>query len=263
MSFFFVSVCSNVARRATPLDLIITVRSLDRLDIWDSTRSLTTFLRTWPVLLATRQLSSTSWTRCRGGGGDGAWTFSRRICYAFYRAPGRLHLPLCLSPCSLRPLVHPFLSLYLPFALFVLPSLCFSSVGPPCTISLHPTLIYPSTCLPRRCTPSPPSVNPARTIAYTRTIFPTPTFRVPPPPSHALSLFIPRFHGATQRSAHDEQRGSSLLVTFLKSSSRVPTHAHGTHRDISIASRALTIDRRSVLSIFVGYARRDRLVKST
>lgn len=68
-------------------------------------------------------------------------------------------------------------------------------------------------------------------------------------PSRAFSLFIPRFHGTTQRSAHDEQqRGPFVLVTFLKSSSRMPTRAHDTHRGISIASRALTIGRRSVRS---------------
>ena len=195
-----------------------------------------------------------SWTRCRVGGGDGAWTFSRRICYAFYRASGRLHLPLCLSPSSLRPLVHPFLSLYLAFAFFVLPSLCFSSAGPPCTISLHLTLIYPSTCLPRRCTPSLPSVNPARTIR----VHPY-NFLYPHLPcassvsSHAFSLFIPRFHGTTQRSAHDEQRGPS--VTFLKLVvSRANSRARYFHR-ISGSDHWSPI--------FVGYARRDRHVKST
>lgn len=118
-------------------------------------------------------------------------------------------------------------------------SLCSSSAGPPSTISLHPTLIYPSTCLPRCCTPpSPPSGNPAHDRAYTRTIFPTPTtFRLPPLLSHASSLFIPRFHGETERSARDEQqRGPTVLVKLSESSSRV----HVAPRNISIASRALT-----------------------
>lgn len=89
-------------------------------------------------------------------------------------------------PVSFRPLLSFF---SLSRLLFVSPSLGFSLSGLTCAVSLHPTLTYPSTCLPRRCTPSLPSANPTRTITYTRTIFPIPTYRAPSLPS-ARVFFI-------------------------------------------------------------------------
>lgn len=91
---------------------------------------------------------------------------------------------------------------------------------PVCRAAAHP-LFPPPTLLTRSRTPVQFSLSP-------------PTARLLYLP-HAFSLFIPRFHGATQRFAHDETRGSSVLA-FLKSSSRVPIPARDSPRYFQLVS---------------------------
>lgn len=92
--------------------------------------------------------------------------------------------------------------------LAVLRAACASSL-------LCPSSIYPSTCLPWRCTL--PRHQPLIGRSRIRTIFSIPTLSSPPCSSHlhyflhAFSLSIPRIHGST-RPAHDELAASRYLV---------------------------------------------------
>lgn len=218
---------------------------------------------TWLDLLAARQPRSTSvvvldalsrwwwwwWWWCMD-------LFSTDLLRILSRpwAPPSLSIPV-----SLRLLLSS-LSLSLSRVLFVSPSLGFSLSGLPCAVSLHPTLTYPSTCLPRRCTPSLPSANPTHTITYTRTIFPIPTYRAPSLPSARVFFIysaIPRSN-ATLRTRWNARLFRPRLFEIVVSRANLCTGLAAVFPTGLAPWPFVTF-----AADFVGHARRDRLVKST
>ena len=217
--------------------------------------------RTWLDLLAARQLRSTSvvvldalsrwWWRWW-------WWCMDLFSTDFLRILSHPWAPPSLSiPVSLRP---PLSLFSLSRLLFVSPSLGFSLSGLPCAVSLRPTLTYPSTCLPRRCTPSLPSANPTHTITYTRTIFPIPTYRASSLPSARVFFIysaIPRSN-ATLRTRWYARLFRPRLFEIAVSRANSCTGLAAVFPTGPAPWPSVTF-----VADFVGHARRDRLVKST